>query len=217
VCIEDTEAPTASPIALIENINTTVAPVATPASGFTAVVVKEGCTKIQAIQGNGLASPLAPTVEGVGTNVKICDATVTHVGYFGFFVQDEPDVSSSNSSGIWISFGDDVDDDINGVLCLKGDIASNNMTCLVPIIRPTVGAPVDVNGTVDELGTLTSVTEAFWADSEKSAVDYAYSEIELPVPDQLALERYEGMRVSFKTTQSDDEKTLHINEVDNFP
>ncbi|MEM7083246.1 MAG: lamin tail domain-containing protein [Pseudomonadota bacterium] len=150
---------------------------ATPGTANTSVA--SACAggagiEIYAIQGNGLASPLAGQV--VTTN----DNIVTGVGPDGFFIQTpalRSDGDPDTSDGLWI------------------------YTETAPTVQ--VGDQVDVTGTVEEFFDFTEITDAplVSIDSSGNALPTPIVlDAVLPSPAQpqspIELERFEGMRVS---------------------
>lgn len=218
-CTRNTAAPAAAPEVVESITEETPAPVvassaATSGSGSNPAFVKNGCTKIQEIQGSGQFSLL------IGGAMKICDATVTFVGSFGFFIQDNPTGDDTMSSGLYVSLGEDEmkckpQTGPNAVL----NAGDEPVECIpLVLVTPKIGDVLDISGTVNEFGGLTGIRQATWETANNAGrlprTIAPVQEIVMPVTSLSDLERYEGMLVRFVAASG---YSLYIDGVENFP
>lgn len=238
-CTRQTSPPTPAPVAEpVDESGPVPATVVTPGAPRP-VFIKTGCTRIQDIQGDGDAHVYVG--QSGDQQVTICDATVTYIGHYGFFVQDNAD-GSERSSGMYISFGgiradfNCLPEDLNAAVPAAGTGANNaarrklgspqepsepqGPTCSNPLGAPKVNQRLDITGYVNEFGGLTGIIDSYWKPAAPTSLPtgiLGYQKIQLPVSSISELERYEGMRVEFIPPVAESGKSLIINGVEDFP
>lgn len=102
------------------------------------------CTTIQEIHEG---------VVGYGSEVLICGASVSKVGFLGFVANDETLLyGHSVASMMWITHGPEATDLTNGEVLCRPENIDENLNCLVPLFMPARDEIVDIRGYVQEIG-----------------------------------------------------------------